>query len=126
MSVALVTGAARGIGAATVRTLAADGWSVLAVDIAADDPALPYALATPVELEAVAAAAGPRVRAYVADVRDEAALAAGVATAVAEWGGLDAAIACAGVIAGGVAAWKLPPDEQRAVLDVNLGGVIAL
>ena len=40
--VAVVTGAARGIGAATVRSLAARGWAVLAVDRCADDPALPY------------------------------------------------------------------------------------
>jgi SDR family mycofactocin-dependent oxidoreductase len=124
--VAVVTGAARGVGAATVHALAADGWSVLALDIAADDPALPYSLASAAELDAVAASAGPGVKPFVADVRDEAALTAAVADAVDEWGGLDAAIACAGVIAGGVAAWKLPAPEQRAVLDVNLGGVIAL
>ena len=44
--VALVTGAGRGIGAATVLALAQAGWSVLATDSAADDPALPYPMAT--------------------------------------------------------------------------------
>ena len=40
--VALVTGAARGVGAATVAALAAGGWRVIATDLCADDPALPY------------------------------------------------------------------------------------
>ena len=44
--VALVTGAGRGIGAATVLALADGGWAVLATDSAADDPALPYPMAT--------------------------------------------------------------------------------
>jgi SDR family mycofactocin-dependent oxidoreductase len=124
--VALVTGAARGIGAATVRALAADGWSVLAVDRAADDPALPYPLGTAAELAEVAATAPDRVRAFVADVRDLAAMEAAVAEAEAQWGGLDAAIACAGAIAGGVPLWEVPLEQQQAVLDVNLGGVLSL
>ena len=53
--VALVTGAARGIGAATVRELAGRGWQVVAVDRCADDPVLPYPLGTRAELDAVVA-----------------------------------------------------------------------
>jgi SDR family mycofactocin-dependent oxidoreductase len=130
--VAIVTGAARGIGAATVRALAAAGWSVLAVDRAGDDPALPYPLASDADLaEVVAEAAGladpgDRVAACTADVRDAGALAAAVADAESRWGGLDAAIGCAGVIAGGLHQWELPREQEQAVLDVDLGGVLNL
>jgi len=130
--VALVTGAGRGIGAATVLALAADGWSVLAVDSAADDPALPYPMATAADLsEVVRQAAGRagapgRVRSFIADVRDPDAVTAAVAEAEHRWGGLDAAVAAAGVIAGGGPLWEVPPAQQQAVLDVNLGGVLSL
>ncbi len=130
--VALVTGAARGIGAATVRGLAARGWTVLATDLCADDPSLPYRLGSREELDAVvkeaAAVAGDSgaVQALAVDVRDTAQLAAAVATAERLWGGLDAAVAAAGVIAGGLPLWELPVSQERAVLDVDLGGVLGL
>jgi len=130
--VAVVTGAARGIGAATVRGLAARGWAVLAVDRCADDPALPYRLGTREELDRVVAGASAAagdpgaVRAMTADVRDPAAMADAVAEAERRWGGLDAAVAVAGVIAGGVPLWEMDAAQQQAVIDTDLGGVLTL
>ncbi len=137
--VAVVTGAARGIGAATVRGLAAAGWAVVAVDRGQDDPRLPYAMGSEAELVAVVASAqavsSPResvggdhgseqVVAIVADTTDPVALAAAVATAEDRFGGLDAMVAVAGVIAGGVPLWEMPGDQLGAVLGVDLGGPI--
>ena len=54
-----------------------------------------------------------------ADVRNVAALAEPPwPTAESRWGGLDAAIGCAGVIAGGAPQWEVPRSEEQAVLDV--------
>jgi SDR family mycofactocin-dependent oxidoreductase len=119
-----VTGAARGIGAATVRLLAAEGWAVVAVDRAADDPRLPYALGTEAELRDVAAASPDRVVPVVADTTDAQAMAAATRLAEERFGGLDAVIAVAGVVAGGVPLWEMPPEQEEAVLDVNLRGVL--
>lgn len=121
--VALVTGAARGIGAATVAALVANGWRVVAVDRCADEPAIPYPLGTRAELDGLASDA---VVTAVADTRDGAALGDVIADAEARWGGLDAAVAAAGVIAGGVPAWELPVEQERVVLDIDLGGVLTL
>jgi len=121
--VAVVTGAARGIGAATVHGLVAAGWSVVALDRAADDPRLPYRLGTRAELDALA---GDRVRTVVADAADPDAAAAAVGLAEAEFGGLDAALAVAGVIAGGRPLWEMPPAELDAVLEVDLRGPVTL
>ena len=51
--VAIVTGAARGIGAATVDALVNDGYRVVAVDRCRDIPEVPYPLATPADLDGV-------------------------------------------------------------------------
>ncbi len=119
--IALVTGAARGIGAATVQRFVLDGWHVVAVDRAEDDPRLPYALST---AEQLAELASERVQPIAADVTDATALQAAVDLALKRWGGLDAVVAAAGVIAGGAPAWELDAEQERAVLEVNLGGVI--
>ncbi|MEO7288975.1 MAG: SDR family NAD(P)-dependent oxidoreductase, partial [Jatrophihabitantaceae bacterium] len=73
--VAVITGAGRGIGAATALLLARLGWQVLAIDLAADDPSLPYPLASRAQLDRLAADAAaetgrPSIEVAVADVRD--------------------------------------------------------
>lgn len=119
-----MTGAARGIGAAVVRSLAADGWGVVAVDVCADEPALTYPLGTRAELEAVAAAGD--VVPVVADVRDQAAMDAAVATAEDRFGGLDAAVCCAGVMAGGDPLWETSDAQWDVLHDVAVRGVLHL
>jgi SDR family mycofactocin-dependent oxidoreductase len=128
--VAVVTGAARGIGAATVTQLASAGWNIIAVDRCQNDPRLPYALGTEAELAAVAArarAAGPPgagVMTVIGDAGDSAVMTRATRTAEAEFGGVDAIIAIAGVIAGGVPIWEMPIEQQDAVLDADLRAVL--
>lgn len=120
--VALVTGAGRGIGAATAKALSDDGWGVVLVDSCADDPALDYAMCTPAELSAAADACGGV--AVVADVRHADQLASATEVTLERFGRLDAAVAAAGVIVGGEPGWEISDDRWDALFDINVKGVL--
>ncbi|MGC1418923.1 MAG: mycofactocin-coupled SDR family oxidoreductase [Acidimicrobiales bacterium] len=120
--VAIVTGAARGIGAATVDALVNDGYRVVAVDRCRDIPEVPYALATPGELDAVVARHGDAVLGLVGDVRSATDMQLAVETATRHFGRLDAVVACAGVVAAGGPLWEVSDAAWDAVWTVNVLG----
>ena len=120
--VAIVTGAARGIGAATVDALVNDGYRVIAVDRCRDIPEVPYALATSADLDDVVARHGESVLGLVGDVRSASDMQLAVETATRHFGRLDAVVACAGVVDSGAPIWELSDAAWDAVWSVNVLG----
>lgn len=106
-----VTGAARGIGAESARRLHAKGANVALVGLEPD------------ELERVAAELGDRAAPFEADVTDADALERAVNGAVERFGGIDVAIANAGInMTATLATGRMEAIER--VLEVNLMGVV--
>lgn len=120
---AVVTGAARGIGAEVGLGLAAKGWSLLLADACAEQPGIDYTMPARADLDDVAdrcrQAGAPEVDALQADVAS-AEFADTLSTALAGRTAA-AAVAAAGVIAGGPG-WATSQDAWSTLLNVNLHG----
>jgi SDR family mycofactocin-dependent oxidoreductase len=124
--VALVTGAARGIGAATVSELCRQGYAVTALDICSGGlvpPGIGYPMANREQLDAVTRAFPDSVMPVEADVRDREALESAVNATLVQFGRLDAVVAAAGVVVGGLLQWDTPDEHLETLLDVNVRGV---
>jgi NADP-dependent 3-hydroxy acid dehydrogenase YdfG len=114
-TVALVTGASSGIGAATARTLAGLGAAVALVARRADRLD---------DLAGEIRTGGGTALPITADISDEQQAAAAVERAVQELGRLDTLVNNAGVMLLGPAA-EAPLDEWRRMVDLNVRGLLA-
>ena len=123
--VALITGAARGIGRAQAVRFAAEGADVIAVDVCdhIDTTVTPASTVDDLaETALLAEKEGARVVTDVVDVRDGDALTATVISRVDELGGLDIVCGTAGITSKGPAV-ELTEESWQTMLDVNLTGV---
>jgi NAD(P)-dependent dehydrogenase (short-subunit alcohol dehydrogenase family) len=111
--VALITGAATGIGAAGAKLFASHGARVCLVDI--DEDELDQQVETIVE-------AGGEAIAAVADLREAEQVEAAVADTVEEWGRLDIVWANAGINGVRAPVDEIKPEEWDETLETNLRG----
>ncbi len=134
---AIVTGAARGLGAAIAGRLARDGADVVLLDVSADVMATAQRLAGDVGGEAdlggiadgqvaVGVADGQVAVGLVADVSDEMASAAAVDRAVSAIDGVDVLVNNAGIGGPDTDVTGTSLAEFRRVLDVNLTGTFLM
>ncbi|MBL8593151.1 MAG: SDR family oxidoreductase [Devosia sp.] len=112
--VAVVTGAASGIGAAIARALAADGAKVLVADL---DPQGAEDVARAIQ------ASGGTARALEVNVADAVEVQAMVEAARSAFGGLHLAVNNAGIGGPAATTGEYPLDGWQRVIDVNLNGV---
>ena len=113
--VAVVTGAASGIGLGLSERFAAEGMHVVMADV--EEPALSKAASA-------LADSGASVLPVVTDVADPAAVEALRDSAVSAFGAVHVVCNNAGVGGPHGPLWECPPGEWDWVLGVNLGGVI--
>jgi NAD(P)-dependent dehydrogenase (short-subunit alcohol dehydrogenase family) len=110
--VALVTGAARGIGFETARQMQMRGASVAVLDL------------DPQQAADAAERIGARTIGIGADVTDQGAMMAAVAEVVDKFGGLDCAVANAGIAQKQISTvYSMSGEEWERVLEVDLLGV---
>lgn len=124
--VAIVTGAARGIGRATAVALAREGADVVAIDIAQNIPTAPYPMSSEADLsetERLVRAQGRRCLAIRADVRNMAQMRQATERAIRELGKVDILFANAGIATTNTPLVSMKDNEWRDVLEVNLFGV---
>ncbi|AFJ35729.1 MULTISPECIES: mycofactocin-coupled SDR family oxidoreductase [Mycobacterium] len=123
--VALITGAARGIGRAQAVRFAQEGADVVALDVCGPIDTVLVPHSTPDDLDTTASLvreAGGRVHTEIVDVRDLAGMQAATDRGAARFGGLDVVCATAGITSRGMAV-ELDENAWRTMLDVNLTGV---
>jgi NAD(P)-dependent dehydrogenase (short-subunit alcohol dehydrogenase family) len=117
--VAIVSGAASGIGRATAARLAAEGATVLATDVVGD------ALEAAAKEADAGAGPGGSVTAHVADIGEENEVAGTIARAVERWGRIDALCNIAGMLRT-VRTHECDLDTWERILRVNLTGTFLM